>query len=150
MRAIFETSIAICEVSSPSSNQSTGSSVREPPRSLTAEEEALVIDAWASYLDTALALDRIRRFHEDFYRFDLSRLERNSHVRSFLLSFAAELSLYENTTRLIEVLDGNENVVRFLNAARRIEGSKWTALPRSVKSFPVSPISAARSRAGDI
>ena len=34
----------------------------EPPRSLTAEEEALVIDAWASYLDTALALDRIRRF----------------------------------------------------------------------------------------
>ena len=94
----------------------------EPPRSLTAEEEALVIDAWASYLDTALALDRIRRFHEDFYRFDLSRLERNSHVRSFLLSFAAELSLYENTTRLIEVLDGNENVVRFLNAARPDRG----------------------------
>ena len=72
--------------------------------------------------DTALALDRVRRFHEDFYRFDLSRLERDRHVRSFLLSFAAELSLYENTTDLIEILDGNENVIRFLNAARPERG----------------------------
>ena len=97
MLAIFETSIAICEVLSPSSNRNTGSSVPNLRARSRLEEEALVIDAWASYLDTALALDRIRRFHEDFYRFDLSRLERNRHVRSFLLSFAAELSLYENT-----------------------------------------------------
>lgn len=90
----------------------------DPRRALTAEEEALVLDAWASYLDTAIALDRIRLFHEDFYRFDLSRLERVHHVRSFLLSFAAELSLFENTTRIIELLDRNENVVRFLNLAR--------------------------------
>lgn len=89
---------------------------------LTAEDEALVLDAWASYLDTAIALDRIRLFHEDYYRFDLSRLERLRHVRSFLLSFAAELSLYENTTKIIEVLDGNENVVRFLNLERPERG----------------------------
>ncbi len=87
-------------------------------RALTAEEEALVLDAWASYLDTAVALDRIRLFHEDFYRFDLSRMERLRHVRSFLLSFAAELSLFENTTRIIELLAANEDVVRFLNLAR--------------------------------
>ena len=94
----------------------------ENARALTAEDEALVLDAWASYLDTAIALDRIRRFHEDFYRFDLSRMERLRHVRSFLLSFAAELSLYENTTRIIELLDGNENVVRFLNLERPERG----------------------------
>ena len=87
-------------------------------RALTVEDEALVLDAWVGYLDTAIALDRIRRFHEDFYRFDLSRMERLRHVRSFLLSFAAELSLFENTTRIIELLDGNENVVRFLNLDR--------------------------------
>ena len=89
---------------------------------LTGEDEALVLDAWASYLDTAIALDRIRQFHEDFYRFDLSRMERLRHVRSFLLSFAAELSLYENTMRIIELLDGNENVVRFLNLERTERG----------------------------
>ena len=94
----------------------------ENARALTADDEALVLDAWASYLDTAIALDRIRRFHEDFYRFDLSRMERFRHVRSFLLSFAAELSLYENTTRIIELLDGNENVVRFLNLDRPERG----------------------------
>ena len=87
-------------------------------RALTVEDEALVLDAWASYLNTAIALDRIRQFHEDFYRFDLSRMERLRHVRSFLLSFAAELSLYENTMRIIELLDGNDNVVRFLNLER--------------------------------
>ena len=94
----------------------------ENARALTADDEALVLDAWASYLDTAIALDRIRRFHEDFYRFDLSRMERLRHVRSCLLSFAAELSLYENTTRIIELLDGNENVVRFLNLDRPERG----------------------------
>ena len=94
----------------------------EQERALTSEEEALVLDAWASYLDTALALDRIRRFHEDYYRFDLSRLERLRHVRSFLLSFAAELSLYENTSRMIELLDENDNVVTFLNLERPERG----------------------------
>lgn len=87
-------------------------------RALTGDDEALVLDAWASYLDTAIALERIRQFHEDFYRFDLSRMERRRHVRSFLLSFAAELSLYENTMRIVELLDGNDNVVRFLNLER--------------------------------
>ena len=91
-------------------------------RALTVEDEALVLDAWTSYLDTAIALDRIRRFHEDFYRFDLSRMERLRYVRSFLLSFAAELSLFENTRRIIELLDGNENVVRFLNLDRPERG----------------------------
>jgi len=91
-------------------------------RALNAEDESLLIDAWASYLDTAIALDRMRRFHEDYYRFDLSRLERQRHVRSFLLSFVAELSLYENTTRVIEILEGNENVVRFLNLERPERG----------------------------
>jgi hypothetical protein len=94
----------------------------QPARTLTPEEERFVLDTWVGYLDAAMAIDAIREFHEDFYGFDLSRMERERHVRSFLLSFAAELSLFENTTRVIDILDGNENAVRFLNVERAENG----------------------------
>lgn len=89
--------------------------VFDTARVLSPEEEALVVDVWSGFLDSALALDHLRRFHEGFHRFDLSRMERERHVRSFLLSFAAELSLYENAARLQDLLDRNQNVTRFLN-----------------------------------
>jgi hypothetical protein len=37
----------------------------DPPRVLTPEEESLVLDAWSSYLNAALAMDQIRRFYAD-------------------------------------------------------------------------------------
>ena len=33
----------------------------------------------------------MRRFHEDYFRFDLSRVERGRHLRSFLITYVAEL-----------------------------------------------------------
>jgi hypothetical protein len=87
-------------------------------RVLTPNEESLVLDAWVGYIDAAFALDQLRKFYEDYYRFDLSRLEREHHVRSFLLTFASELALYRHTSRLDDLLDSNRNVVRFLNVAR--------------------------------
>jgi len=88
----------------------------------TADEEALVLDAWAGYVDSALALDQVRAFYEDYFRFDLGRAERDRHVRSFLLTFAAELSLYENTHRLLDLLERNPNVVKFLEVAHPERG----------------------------
>ncbi|MGH9334232.1 MAG: hypothetical protein ACRD21_10835, partial [Vicinamibacteria bacterium] len=90
----------------------------DSPRVPTDEEEAFLLDLWTSYLDTATALDQVRRFHEDFYRFDLSRMERSRHVKSFLLSFGSELSLYESAAELMALLDLNPNVERFLNVPR--------------------------------
>jgi hypothetical protein len=84
----------------------------------TADEEALLIDAWRTYLTAALALDRTRLHYEDYYRFDLSRAERPRHLRAFLLTFAAELALYERTAELIEVLERNANVVKLLELPR--------------------------------
>jgi hypothetical protein len=88
------------------------------PRVLSADEEALVLDAWQDYVDTSLALDQVRRFYEDYYRFDLSRLERERHLKAFLLTFAAEMSLYENTAALIALLDRNPNAAKFLDLER--------------------------------
>lgn len=84
----------------------------------TADEEALLIDAWQTYLTAAVALDRLRLWHEDYYGFDLSRVERPRHLRSFLLTFAAELALYERTADLVEVLERNANVVKLLDLPR--------------------------------
>jgi hypothetical protein len=50
------------------------------------------------------ATDQIRVFYEDWYRFDPSRAQRSFHLRSFLLTFAAELTLYEKGTKLAKLI----------------------------------------------
>jgi len=82
---------------------------------LSAEQEEYLRNIWTAFYDYSFALDQIRFFYEDWYRFDPSRARRHLHLRSFLLTFAAELSLYEKSTRLIQCVTANENVVKFLN-----------------------------------
>ncbi|RMG14159.1 MAG: hypothetical protein D6731_10690 [Planctomycetota bacterium] len=89
---------------------------------LRADEEAAALDCWTTYLDAARVLDETRRFYEDYTFFDPSRLERDAHVRSFLLTFAAELSLYERTTDLVDVLNENADAVKFLDLERPERG----------------------------
>ena len=83
---------------------------------LSADDELLVLDTWESIYAYAFALDQIRIFYEDWYRFDPSRAQRSRHLRSFLLTFAAELALYEKATRVIQLFRQNPNVVKFLDA----------------------------------
>lgn len=85
-------------------------------RVLSADEERLVLDAWEAIYAYAFALDQIRVFYEDWYRFDPSRIQRSRHLRSFLLTFAAELALYEKATRLTLLVSQNPNAVKFLDA----------------------------------
>lgn len=83
---------------------------------LTAEQEGLLRDTWRTIYHYAFALDGIRKFYEDWYRFDPSRAQRSLHVRSFLLTFAAEAALYEKSTRIVELITRNDNAVKFLDA----------------------------------
>jgi hypothetical protein len=85
-------------------------------RALGADEERLLLDAWAAAYDQSFALDQVRLFWEDWYRFDPSRVERAAHLQSFLLTFAAELSLYEKGLRLVQVVLRNPTAARFLDA----------------------------------
>jgi Permuted papain-like amidase enzyme, YaeF/YiiX, C92 family len=96
----------------------------------TDEEERFLLDVWASFLDSAIALDELRRFHEDFYRFDLSRMERVRHLKSFLVSFASELSLFESSSAILSLIDSNENVERFLNLPRPERGIEGGSVTR--------------------
>jgi hypothetical protein len=96
----------------------------------TDEEEAFLLDVWASFLDSAIALDELRRFHEDFYRFDLSRMERARHLKSFLVTFASELSLFESSSTMLSLIGSNENVERFLNEARPERGIEAGSVTR--------------------
>ncbi len=84
-------------------------------RILTADEENLLRDIWTTIYDYAFALDQIHTFYEDWFRFDPSRIQCSYHHRSFLLALAAELSLYEKSTRFIKLATQYENVVKFLN-----------------------------------
>ncbi|MFT5681853.1 MAG: hypothetical protein ACI8RZ_002771 [Myxococcota bacterium] len=85
---------------------------------LSAEEELLLLDAWESLYSYAIALDQIRVFYEDYWRFDPSRVQRSYHLRSFLLTFAAELSLYEKATRFSQIVLKNPNAKKFLDVPR--------------------------------
>ena len=88
----------------------------ESDRVLTPDEERLLLDAWVAARDYAITLDRVRVFYEDWFRFDPSRAERSFHLRSFLLTYAAELALYEKGSRLTRLVRGNPNAVKFLDA----------------------------------
>ena len=89
---------------------------KDNDRVLTGFEEKGLRDVWTSIYDYAFAMDQIRIFYEDWYRFDPSRAQRSYHLRSFLLTYAAELSLYEKSTRLIQLVGTNPNAVKFLDA----------------------------------
>lgn len=84
-------------------------------RILNPDEEKMLRDIWVSMYDYAFAMDQIRRFYEDWYRFDPSPVQCSYHHRSFLLTFAAELSLYEKSTRFVKLVTQYPNVVKFLN-----------------------------------
>jgi hypothetical protein len=84
-------------------------------RILKADEEKLLRDIWGGLYNYAVAIDQIRLFYEDWYRFDPSPVEASYHHRSFLLTFASELSLYEKSSRFIRLVVDYPNVVKFLD-----------------------------------
>ena len=93
----------------------------EPPV-LTADQEAAIAAAWTTYVHVGARLDQLRRHYEDYHHFDLSRLERDRHLRAYLLTFAAELALYGRTAELIRRVERNPNVAKFLDVPRPAHG----------------------------
>lgn len=88
----------------------------DDPPVLGPEDEERILAAWRDLYDHGFALDQIRVFYEDWFRFDPSRTQRSYHLRSFLLTYAAELALYEKSTRAILAISANPNAVKFLNS----------------------------------
>lgn len=115
---------------------------------LDPDEERLVLDAWEAIYAYAFALDHIRIFYEDWYRFDPSRAQRSRHLRSFLLTYAAELALYEKATRLTILFSRNPNVIKYLDAphyGRSLGDGTFSTFRRELQGSR----DAARVRAGE-
>lgn len=93
-----------------------GSSEDPDRRPLTGDEEKLLREAWSASYHCAFALDQLRIFYEDWYRFDPSRASRGRLLRSYMLTFEAELSLFETSLRWVRLVDASEEVRRFLDA----------------------------------
>ena len=91
-------------------------------RVLTPGEEGALLDAWAGVWNASVALDQVRDFYEDWYRFDPSRHDRPRHLRSFLLTYAAELALYEKSARIARVVLQNDDAKKFLDAPHPDQG----------------------------
>jgi hypothetical protein len=87
-----------------------------PRQALSAADEEALRDIWSGFYASAFALDQIRVFWEDWYRFDPSRAERPSFLRAYLLTFATELSLFEKSFRLTRLFDAHPEVKKFLDA----------------------------------
>ncbi len=82
---------------------------------LSPDEETLLLALWSGVLERTARLDDLRLFWEDWYRFDAARAQRPELLRAFLLSFAAELSLFEAGTRLTAAVRQNKNARKFLD-----------------------------------
>jgi hypothetical protein len=90
--------------------------VPAPAGVLSPDQERKLAGAFASLRDHAIALDELRMFWEDWWRFDPSRIGRPYHLKSFLLTFAAELGLYETAARFSKLVLNNPNAQKFLDA----------------------------------
>ncbi len=100
------------------------------PHVLGPDDERALLESWQAFHDTAFALDQIRLFYEDWYRFDPSRADRNRFLRSYLLTFAAELALFEQATRFTRLVRGNPDAVKFLDAPHPSLGLEAGSLSR--------------------
>ncbi|MBN2714568.1 MAG: hypothetical protein JXX14_01860 [Deltaproteobacteria bacterium] len=83
---------------------------------LNASAEQEMLQVWQTLYDTAFAMDQVRAFHEDWYRFDPSRLQRNAHVSSFLLMYASEIAMYRTALMATQAIGRNKSVEHFLNS----------------------------------
>lgn len=95
--------------------QLESSDLVQTDRALTAQEEQLLLEGWVAVLDYSRGLEQLRIYYEDWYRFDASRAERASLLRSFLLTYAAELALFDHGGRLCALARQNPNVRKFLD-----------------------------------
>lgn len=98
-----------------------------PEDVLSAEQEAMLLDSFEALWASTVEMDEIRGFYEDWYRFDPSRLQRPWHLRSFLLTFAAELTVHETAARFSNLVLPNNNAKKLLDAPRPERGLPRTA-----------------------
>jgi hypothetical protein len=82
----------------------------------------LLIEAWAAIYDQSFALDQIRSWNEDWWKYDPSRLGRAAHLGRFLITYSAELALFEKASRLSRLLLANDSAKRFLDTPHPTEG----------------------------
>ncbi|GDX83272.1 hypothetical protein LBMAG42_50830 [Deltaproteobacteria bacterium] len=97
-----------------------------PPRGdnavLTADDEAKLLDAWVALHDYAIDLDQVRAYWEGYYAYDPSRAERAYHLRAYLLTYAAELTLYAETAQFTALVLRNDNARKYLDAPHPEQG----------------------------
>ncbi|MEN8127133.1 MAG: YiiX/YebB-like N1pC/P60 family cysteine hydrolase [Planctomycetota bacterium] len=84
--------------------------------SLTQSQETFLRDSWLMLYDYSFAIHQIGNFYSTWHHFDCSRRTRRQHVQSFLISYTADVILYEKALRTIALIKQNETVVTFLNA----------------------------------
>lgn len=94
---------------------------------LTVDQEAVLLESWAALWTASVELDELRRYWEDWYRFDPSRAQRQQHLSSFLLTFAAELSLYEKAARMEALVEPHRSADKLLDAPRPELGLQRTS-----------------------
>ena len=83
---------------------------------MSAEKERQLRDVWGLFYEASFEIDLIRRHYLWWYQFDPSTGQRPQHVKSFLMTYYAEVGIYNIGRRFIKLVEVNSNVVKFLNA----------------------------------
>jgi hypothetical protein len=88
---------------------------------LSARDEKVLADSWRALIDHAVALENLRLFYHEYYLLDLDA-KHHEHAMAFLLTFAADLALYEKAHRFTVRVRTNSNATKFLDAPGGLGG----------------------------
>jgi hypothetical protein len=91
---------------------------------MSGDKEKQLRDVWGLFYEASFEVDLIRRHYLWWYRFDPATGQRPQHVKSFLMTYYAEVALYTIGRSFIKLVEVNSNIVKFLNAPNDILGLK--------------------------
>jgi hypothetical protein len=81
---------------------------------LTADEHALLLTKWNSFLDAVRDSEEVTDLHRYFAQISYWTM-RDAHAKSFMVSYSLYLKKYEMFGRIIDEVGTNERVVKALN-----------------------------------
>ncbi len=102
---------------------------------LSADQERFLLETWSAFTDLCFSLDQIRRRWEIWYHFDLGRSERPRLIESYLLTYAAELSLYRHALRFDLLIQSNQNLQKYLDATQGEDDRPYWTYAQARQSY---------------
>lgn len=85
--------------------------------SLSASDKGAIAESWSQFLSASLELEILKQLYRGFHHIDyVARPEQ--HAETFLIAFSAFVTQYHAALRIVNMTEGNDFMITFLDEAR--------------------------------